>query len=122
MGDFRGARILLLSDLGRAGQDELLSETNDLRAEVVVAGLPDAGEPLCNALIDAVRPKVIVIADSEFPAARRAGRTLKERLAQTGVPVIYTRTAGAVTMVANKGGWKIRTMEGQKFAFSAVNQ
>ena len=111
MGYFRGMRVLLLSDLGRSGQDELLSQTNDLRAEVVVAGLPDVGEPLCNALIDAVRPKVIVIADSEFPAARRAGRTLKERLAQTGVPVIYTRAAGAVTIVVNKAGWNIRTME-----------
>jgi len=43
-GDVHGTRILLLSDLSRAGQSELLARTNDLRADIVVAGLPDEGE------------------------------------------------------------------------------
>ena len=72
LGDFSGAKILLLSDLGRAGQSALLARTNDLRADIVIAGLPDEGEPLGDALLDAIQPKVIVIADSEFPATRRA--------------------------------------------------
>ena len=71
LGHFNGTRVLLLSDLGRNGQSALLARTNDLRADVVIAGLPDAGEPLCDALLDAVQPKVIVIADSEFPATRQ---------------------------------------------------
>jgi beta-lactamase superfamily II metal-dependent hydrolase len=80
-----------------------------------MAGLPDEGEPLCDALLDAVQPKVIVVADSEFPANRRAGPKLCERLEQKGIPVIYTRTAGAVTMVARPEGWVLRTREGQRF-------
>jgi beta-lactamase superfamily II metal-dependent hydrolase len=59
---------------------------------------------------------VIVIADSEFPATRRADRALKDRLRQKEIPVIYTRTAGAVTIVTDKSGWKLRTMDGQKFS------
>jgi competence protein ComEC len=114
LGNFRGTKILLLSDLGRAGQDALLSRTNDLRADIVVAGLPGEGEPLCNALVDAVQPKVIVIADSEFPATRRANRTLHERLEQKRIPVIYTRNAGAVKIVTDKSGWKLQTMDGQE--------
>jgi competence protein ComEC len=115
-GNFTGAKILLLSDLSRAGQDALLSRTNDLRADIVIAGLPDNSEPLCNALIDAIQPKVIVIADSEFPATRRASHTLRERLEQRKIPVIYTRTSGAVTIVTDKSGWKLRTMDGQIFS------
>jgi competence protein ComEC len=115
LGKFSGARILLLSDLGREGQSELLSCTNDLRADIVVAGLPNDGEPLCDALLDAVQPKVIVIADSEFPATRRASRELKDRLAQKKVPVIYTRDYGAVTILVNKNGWQLQTMDGQLF-------
>ena len=72
LGNFYGTRVLLLSDLGRDGQSALLARTNDLRADIVIAGLPDEGEPLCDALLDAVQPKVIVVADSEFPATRRA--------------------------------------------------
>jgi ComEC/Rec2-related protein len=115
LGHFHGARILLLSDLSRAGQDALLSGTNDLRADIVIAGLPDGSEPLCDALIHAVQPKVIVIADSEFPATRRAGRALRERLEQKGISVIYTRTAGAAKIVTDDSGWKLRTMDGQTF-------
>jgi competence protein ComEC len=115
VGNFNGTRVLLLSDLGRKGQSALLSSTNNLRADVVIAGLPTAGEPLCDALLDAIQPRVIVVADSEFPATRRAGRELKARLGERNVPVIYTRTADAVTLVARIGGWELQTRDGQKF-------
>jgi competence protein ComEC len=116
LGDFSSAKILLLSDLGRDGQNVLLSRTNDLRADIVITGLPNEDEPLGDALLEAIQPKVIVIADSEFPATRRARSELKERLAGRNVPVIYTRTAGAVTIVARPNDWELRTMDGQEFA------
>ena len=115
LGYFCGSKILLLSDLGRTGQSALLSRTDDLRADIVVAGLPDEGEPLCDALIDAIRPKVIVIVDSEFPVTRRASHVLQERLEQEKIPVIYTCDSGAVTIVADAKGLKLQTMDGQKF-------
>jgi competence protein ComEC len=115
LGNFQGMRVLLLSDLGRNGQSALLARTNDLRADVVIAGLPDEGEPLCDALLDAVQPKVIVVADSEFPANRRASRTLRERLEQRKIPVIYTRTSGAVKIMTRPDVWELKTMDGQKF-------
>lgn len=114
MGHFHGVKILLLSDLGRAGQSDLLSTTNDLRADIVIGGLPNKGEPLCDDLLKAVRPKVVVIADSEFPATRRAGRELKNRLAQWGFPVVYTRDSGAATILVDKKGWRLQTMSGVK--------
>jgi competence protein ComEC len=117
LGNFAGTKVLLLSDLSRDGQDALLARTNDLRADIVVAGLPMEGEPLCNALIEAVRPKLIVIADSEFPATRRASRALRERLEklEPKIPVIYTRISGAVKIEADRCGWKASTMDEQKF-------
>jgi len=118
LGNLNGMHVLLLSDLGRNGQSALLAHTNNLRADIVVAGLPDGGEPLCDALLDAVQPKVIVIADSDFPAPRRASPELKQRLSGRNVPVIYTRTAGAVKMVTRPDGWELKTMDGQKIAFS----
>jgi competence protein ComEC len=113
-GNFYGTRVLLLSDLGRAGQSALLSRTNDLRADIVVTGLTDEGEPLCDALLDAAQPRVIIVADSEYPATRRAGPKLCARLEQRGVPVIYTRSAGAVTLRLRRDRWSWRTMDGQE--------
>jgi competence protein ComEC len=115
-GDFSGSKILLLSDLGRDGQSALLTHTNEVRADIVIAGLPDRGEPLGDALLAAIQPTVIVVADSEFPAPRRASRELRERLAAGNTPVIYTRTAGAVTILARPNGWELWTMDGQRFA------
>jgi len=86
-----------------------------LRADIVVAGLPGEGEPLCNALMDAIQPKVIVIADSEFPATRRASHALHERLAQQKIPVIYTRASGAVKIVTDTRGWQLQTMDGRRY-------
>lgn len=114
-GKIYGAQVMLLSDLGRAGQSALLQATNDLHADIVVAGLPTEGEPLSNALLDAIQPKVIIIADSEYPATRRASAALRERLAQRNIPVLYTRQTGAVTLKARPGGWELRTMDAQKF-------
>ncbi len=114
-GKFHGARILLLSDLSRPSQSELLNQGGDLRADIVVAGLPNAGEPLCDALIDSIQPRVIVIADSEYPATRRAPSALKERLDQKKIPVIYTRDSGAVKIIARKSSWNLSTMDGRKF-------
>jgi beta-lactamase superfamily II metal-dependent hydrolase len=114
-GRFYQAEVLFLADLGRNGQSVLLERTNDLRADIVIAGLPAEGEPLCDALLQAVRPQVIVLVDSEYPAQRRAGPRLKTRLEHTGRPVIYTREAGAVTLVSRPAGWELTTTAGQRF-------
>ena len=107
-----GQRILLLSDLGRPGQGALLERTPDLRADIVVTGLPVQPEALGDALLDAIQPRLIIVADSDFPVAERASPKLHERLARRRVPVIYTRTAGAVTIEWRNHDWELRTMSG----------
>src|SRR6185503_9920912 len=79
-GEIAGVRILLLSDLGRPGQNALLAECSDLRADIVVACLPERGEPLCDALLDEIQPGFVIVADSELPATKRASAALHERL------------------------------------------
>jgi competence protein ComEC len=115
-GNFYGTKILLLSDLSLVGQTALLERSTNLNADIVITGLPDESEPLCNPLLAAINPKIVVVADSKFPAYRRAPRRLQARLARKNVPVIYTRKSGAVTIVARADGWNLRTMDGQTFS------
>ena len=114
-GELPGATILLLSDLGRLGQEILINQTNDLRADIVITGLPQKSQPISNGLLERIQPKLVIVADSQFPAPRRASRALQERLEQMGIPVCYTRNTGAVKIVTDKRGWKVRTMDGQPF-------
>jgi beta-lactamase superfamily II metal-dependent hydrolase len=112
--EFQGTRVLLLSDLGPLGQEALMQRTPDLRADIVVAGLPATGEALGDALLDAVRPSVIIVSDSSFPVAKRASPKFRERLARRQIPVIYIRSAGTATIELRKDQWEIRTMSGIK--------
>jgi len=107
-GEFGGARVLLLSDLGYDGQRSLLASGSDLRAEIVIAGLPTRGVALSEALLDAVKPAAVVVCDSEFPFTERADANLRDRLGKRGIPVYFTQTSGVITIRINGEGWVIR--------------
>jgi competence protein ComEC len=112
-GNIRGTRLLLLSDLSQAGQHALLERHADLRADIVAGGLPGNSEPMIDALLDAVQPRLLIVTDSEFPAPRRAPASLRERLGRRGIPVVYTRDTGGITIVLRKDGWELRAARPQ---------
>src|SRR5437762_11586522 len=115
-GEVDGVRVLLCSDLGRRGQGTLLDREPDLRADVVVIGIPGRGERLADAMLDAVQPQVIIVSASEVPAQERATRELRERLERRGVPVFYTSDDGAVTVTVRPRNWDVRAMSGKRFS------
>jgi ComEC/Rec2-related protein len=112
--NFSGFYVLLLSDLGRMGQEALLARTSDLHADIVIAGLPSTGEPLCDPLLDAIQPRVLIVTDLEFPVNERASARLRERLQKRNIPTIYTRFSGAVTLEFGRARWELRTMSGER--------
>lgn len=111
-GQLSGCRVLLLSDLGKPGQNLLLARHSDLRADVVVSGIPGHTEPLAESLLDAIQPRLIVVTDAEYPAPQRASSRLRERLAERDIPVLYTRETGAVTLTVRAGRCRVTTMNG----------
>lgn len=111
--DLPAARVLLLSDLGRSGQEALLSRGIDLHADIVIAGLPSSGEPLSELLLDAIQPRVVIVSDCEFPVSERASPKLRERLARRHIPILYTRFTGSLVLEFGSG-WEIRTTSGEK--------
>jgi hypothetical protein len=106
LGRFEGVNVLVLPDLGLAGQNSLFNRLEGVRADIVIAGLPDTGQPLASEIIERVAPRLIVIADCEFPAARRAPPDLRRRLQRCGVPVIFTRELGAIHLWMRNGQWR----------------
>jgi beta-lactamase superfamily II metal-dependent hydrolase len=115
-GEFGGTRCLLLSDLGRPGQNRLMAKNppEALRAEIVMVGKPTEGDPLADALLLAIQPKLVIVADAMYPAQARASRSLQQRLARYRIPVVYTRLSGAVTIEFRSEGWRARTMNGEQ--------
>jgi competence protein ComEC len=111
--EINGHSILLLSTLGRSGQDSLVEKNPNLRADIVVAGLPAQDEPLSEPLLRLIQPKLIIIIDSELPATRRASAKLRQRLAGQGAPVVYCRDAGALKLSLWRGGWDLKNAGGE---------
>ena len=73
-GDLEGTRVLLVSDLGRPGQNAVLERWPELRADIVVTGLPAQNEALTDAFLDRVQPRIVIVADSEYPVWERASQ------------------------------------------------
>jgi beta-lactamase superfamily II metal-dependent hydrolase len=46
---------------------------------------------------------------------------LQDRLAQAQVLVLYTRTAGAVKIVAGRTGWRLQTQDGRQLDSQSAN-
>jgi competence protein ComEC len=112
-GTFLNVRVLLLGDLGPAGQAALLQRGVDLRADLVVAGVPTHGEPVSEALLTAIQPRLIVVQDAEYPANERVRPHVRARLEGHGVPVLYASTDGTITLRLRSGRWEAQAMTGR---------
>lgn len=114
--EFHGLRILLLSELGTTGQRALLARGGDLRADMVIAGLPEQGEPLTSELLSAIRPRLIVLTDAEFPAMKRARPALLRRLADSGAPLLSLRETGSLSITVTAHEATVRSVDGRELA------
>ncbi|HVY72144.1 MAG TPA: ComEC/Rec2 family competence protein, partial [Verrucomicrobiae bacterium] len=114
-GKFNGVTVLLCSDLGKLGQRALFDRGEDLRADIVVTGIPARAEPLNDALLDRIQPRVIIVSCGEYPATERVTPALRERLAKRGVPVFYTDRSGSGAMTFKGAGCRVQTTQGEAF-------
>ncbi len=101
----QGLVVLLCSDLGPEGQQEVLSSGLEVAADVVVSGIPVKGQPLGEDFLAAVRPSLIILSTAQFPSQEQAKAPLRRRLERRGIPVVYTSDAGSVTLGMKAGRW-----------------
>jgi competence protein ComEC len=111
-GEFHGVSVLLLSDLGRAGQRALRERHPGLRADIIVTGIPTKEEPVGEELLALVQPQVVVVSCAVQPALEQARGELRERLAQGSWQTFYVSDHGAVTLDFQAEGCVVRGMKG----------
>jgi competence protein ComEC len=93
-----GESIMLLSELGRMGQQKLLDSGCPLQTDIAVAGVPNDGQVLRPELTRAMQAKMILLAGNDAKA-QRGFRELRAR----GVSVRATADQGAITIRAQRG-------------------
>ena len=91
-----------------------LSIRQDLRSDIVVVSMPGVGEPLGQALLEAISPKAIVLSAGTFPYAEIPSVELLERLAKRNVPLFNTLKDGGVEIVIRPvGQWQVESPNGR---------
>ena len=108
--------FLHLSELGEAGQKKLVESGADLRADVVIAGMPEQGEPLTEELLELIRPRVIVLGTAEYPYTAQGKPELRERLEASGAEIFYANEENAVTITVKGNECVVSTMTGRRAA------
>jgi competence protein ComEC len=123
LGEFQRVRVLLLSDLGPLGQEALLAGAHDLRADIVIAGIPARGEPLGDSLLTRVQPRAVVLSTGENSAVSRgAAKALRLRLTGRGILLMETEQDRSVSLLMRRGRCELRGMSGQRIFLDCSGQ
>lgn len=91
-------RLLWLPPLNLAGQEALLRATWDLKAEILIAGIPLQDRPLYPELLEAIKPSYLVLIDDATPKGRRQVEGQLSRLKRSGCRLIRTSESGPLTL------------------------
>lgn len=113
-GEIHGWRILLLSELGRAGQRELARSGQDLRADIVITGAPEQDEPMEADLLAHIQPRMILIGNTAGFVNARAESRLMQRLRKTGIPTFSTSRHGALNLEIDSEQCVVRAASGRE--------
>lgn len=102
-------RLLHLGDLGRDGQETLLNSGQDLKADILLIGLPSQGSAANDGLLDAIQPSIIIVADDTSPSYEKADEALIKRLSRRDVPLWCMSKEGTVTVRPRWRGVELST-------------
>ena len=106
-----GKRTLLwLPPLNLAGQEALLRSGSDLKAEILIAGIPAKDRALVPPLLTAINPACLILIDDTSPKTRRAVESQMVRFQTPGRWVLRTSETGALTLRGEK-----ETIQSQNF-------
>jgi len=105
--EFGRTRMLFTGDLQAEGEALLLARVNDLRADVLTAAHHGSRNGTGDALLDAVRPHIVVVSaggGEEHPHPD----TLR-RLRDRGTVILRTDVHGQVRLRSNGSTWRVST-------------
>lgn len=106
--------LLYVGDLGAEGQKQLLASDANLKADIVITGMPEQDEPLRDELLTAIRPRVIILGTSRYPHHAEGTPELRARLERSGAMVFSIVETDAVTIQIQRDRCEIAGMNGTK--------
>jgi competence protein ComEC len=106
--EYGPTRVLWMSDAGETVERRLASSGMDLRCPILIKASHNKEASGTDALLDAVRPELVVQVANRWPAHRYPGGELRERVERHGARWLCTEETGAVTIHMNSRGYWVR--------------
>jgi len=101
---WRGWRILFTSDAGLTTERHLLESGADVEADVIISGQHASDLNLGDDFLDAVRPRVIIASNVEFPAEQRLDPERVDYWRSIGIEVVNQMESGAAILSLDRDG------------------
>ena len=107
-----GAPLLFIGELSPKGQRALVHQNPELKARILVAGLPDNGEIPAAEFLDHIGAEHLVLINQRWPWAKFAGPFNLHALRANGRKVWETSVYGAISVEATRNGLRITSPGG----------
>jgi beta-lactamase superfamily II metal-dependent hydrolase len=115
------ARVLFVSDSGRATENALLRSGVDLRSDILVKGQHHSSPSGAPAFLDAVKPRLIIATSRDFPDNERIKDDWVEDLQRRGIRLFRQDETGAVQLRFRHDGWEAQAyVTGEVFRSSSL--
>ena len=113
-------KVLFMSDSGYETEAALIESGVDLRSDILVKGQHYSGHSGSDALLDAVRPRLIIATSRDFPAHQRIDEEWAEQVRSKNIKLFRQDETGAVELRFARDEWQARAyMTGETFRSSS---
>lgn len=106
---YRGARILLTGDMEAVGEEWLLAQGVDVRAELLKVAHHGSGYSSTPEFLAAVQPRYALISAGRGNSYGHPDPKTVERLQSAGATVYRTDLQGTITLRTRGEGWTVST-------------
>ncbi len=110
LGQINGFKILLLSDLSRDTQKELLNRDPALEVDLLSLNLPSDMAEANQFVLQQLNPRVIIVTGSDTGFGERWVRLLADSFSKTPTRLYFTGTDGLVTVKIRQRELQLETM------------
>ena len=115
LGKLHGTQILLLSDLDRSMQKEILNREPTLEVDVLCLNLPAKLTPPNHYVIRQLNPQVIIVTGSDTAKGGRWVEDLRRQLNESRTKLLFTGTEGAIVLTLRDSETTICSQTRQPF-------
>lgn len=96
--NWRGWKLLIMSDAGSQTERALLQGGADLSADVVIAGRHQFDDSLTQAFLQATGARAVIVTHTDFPAGQRVPQRWRKVTEAAGLAVFHQGESGAVVL------------------------